>query len=343
MASSSTQSIPSLNRIYIISTWVETALWGFNTVVFAVVCHLLFGQLRGQRNKWILFGTSALLYLCATIHVAASLRQELEAFIFIPSDAPSYYASLYYADQSHGIALLKNSTYAIAMFIQDLVLTWRMHVVWAYNWSVIVLPISLVLVRLGVSVAGIVCFAQGLDATAPIVRILSDVGWPVELVINISVTAAIASRLWSTGSRLSQAMSQPSRTNKYIRHIFLLVESGALLIGITIVVFILYNLNDPAALAVLDVATQVAALVVYLVIVRSRFGLTHGLPGSTPDKSVTTSSLGNMVFRMDNLDRVRGDTACIQVTREVVTDAGKNSEPSVDVDYKMDRGLSYAV
>ena len=38
----------------------------------------------------------------------------------------------------------------------------------------------------------------------------------------------------------------------------LLVESGALLIGITIVVFILYNLNDPAALAVLDIATQIA-------------------------------------------------------------------------------------
>ena len=90
------------------------------------------------------------------------------------------------------------------------------------------------------------------------IRVLSDVGWPVELVINISITAAISSRLWTTGSRISQAMSQPSRTNKYIRHIFLLVESGALLIGITIVFFILYNLSDPAALAVLDIATQIA-------------------------------------------------------------------------------------
>ena len=86
MASSSTQSIPPLNRIYIISTWIEAALWGtsfinvystscsnpsyarfqvsrfsqcgasysrlHSTVVFAVVCHLLFGQLGGQRNKW---------------------------------------------------------------------------------------------------------------------------------------------------------------------------------------------------------------------------------------------------------------------------------------------------
>ena len=166
MASSFTQSIPPLNRIYIISTWIEAALWGtsfinvystscsnpsyarfqvsrfsqcgtsysrlHSTVVFAVVCHLLFGQLRGQRNKWyvcdllqpdciptrhdrILFGTSALLYICATINVSASLRQELEAFIFIPSDAPSYYASFYYANQSHGMALLKNSTYAVAV------------------------------------------------------------------------------------------------------------------------------------------------------------------------------------------------------------------------------------
>ncbi len=165
-------------------------------------------------------------------------------------------------------------------------------------------------------------------------------------------------------------MSQPSRTNKYIRHIFLLVESGVLLIGITIVVFVLYNLNDAAALAVLDIATQIAvrrawrmsslespgsvadappsgnflqALVTYLVVVRSGFGLMHGLPGSTPDKTVMTSSLGNMVYRMDNLDRVRADTACIQITREVVTDVDKNSnDPSDDADYKTDLGSPYA-
>ena len=71
----------------------------------------------------------------------------------------------------------------------------------------------------------------------------------------------------------------------------------------------------------------------------------HGLPGSTPDKSVMTSSLGNMVFRMDNLDRVRADTACIQVTREVVTNVDNlnHSDPSDDIDYKTDRGSSYAV
>ena len=85
------------------------------------------------------------------------------------------------------------------------------------------------------------------------------------------------------------------------------------------------------------------ALVAYLVIVRSRFGLMHGLPGSTPDKSAVTSSLGNMVFRMDNLNYARADNACIQVTREVVTDVDKNSSPSEDVDYKMDRGSPYAV
>ena len=61
----------------------------------------------------------------------------------------------------------------------------------------------------------------------------------------------------------------------------------------------------------------------------------HGLPGSTPDKSVMTSSLGNMVFRMDNLDRVRADTACIQVTREVVTNVDNEKI------YLKDRGSLY--
>ena len=53
-------------------------------------------------------------------------------------------------------------------------------------------------------------------------------------------------------------MSQPFTTNTYISHIFLLVESGALLVGTTISLLILYNTHAPAALSVMDIATQIA-------------------------------------------------------------------------------------
>lgn len=59
----------------------------------------------------ILGGTSLLLYLCATLHVSAAFRQELEAFIFVPPGAPAEYASLYFAQEALNMASMKNSLY----------------------------------------------------------------------------------------------------------------------------------------------------------------------------------------------------------------------------------------
>ncbi|KAI1789705.1 hypothetical protein LXA43DRAFT_1096122 [Ganoderma leucocontextum] len=343
MASSAPPVIPPFHKVYLISTWVETVLWGFNTLVFSVVCYLIFWKRRDGQNKWILFVTSALLYLCATLNVVASLRQELEAFIFVPPDAPSNYASLYYANQASSLAVIKTTTYTVAILIQDIVLTWRMYVVWGYRWKVIAGPAILETMRFAVALSGVIILAQpGTSPDSIVLKTLSSINWPVELVINISVTAAIASRLWSTGSRVSRAMSQPSRTNTYLRHIFLLVESGALLLGTTISLIVLYNIHAPAALAILDVATQIAPLVAYLVIVRAGFGLTHGLPGSKPsDKSSSSygiaSSANGRVFRMDQLEsgaRIRADSDAIHITREVVTDAEQGDSVH---DYKADR------
>ncbi|TBU55417.1 hypothetical protein BD310DRAFT_933805 [Dichomitus squalens] len=265
MASPSSPAIPPLNKVYIISTWVETVLWGmFSTLVFSAVCYILFWKRRSQTSKWILFGTSALLYLCATLNVVASLRQELEAFIMVPPDAHPSYASLYYATQSHSMAVIKTSTYTVAILIQDLVLTWRMYIVWRSDWRVVVIPLILQLTRFSIGLAGIILLAQpGADPHAQVFKTLSSISWPVELVTNVSITAAIASRLWYTGFKISKATSQPSRLNTYIRHIFVLVESGALLVGTTIAMLTLYNLENPAALSIMDIATQIAVRPLY--------------------------------------------------------------------------------
>ena len=53
-------------------------------------------------------------------------------------------------------------------------------------------------------------------------------------------------------------MSNPSRLNMYVRHIFVLVESGALLVGTTIAMLVLYNIGSPVALSIMDIATQIA-------------------------------------------------------------------------------------
>ena len=59
--------------------------------------------------------TSLLLYFCVTLHVSASLRQGLKAFIYIPPDAPPDYASLYFAQEGSTFAVMKNVIYGTAV------------------------------------------------------------------------------------------------------------------------------------------------------------------------------------------------------------------------------------
>ena len=75
-------------------------------------------------------------------------------------------------------------------------------------------------------------------------------------------------------------------------------------------------------------------------IVRAAFGLTHGLPGSSQDKSDSpygvAASGGAIVFRMDHLDsrrRIRATDDVIDVSHEVVAD--EEHSYSAD-DYKAD-------
>ena len=72
-------------------------------------------QSRLKSSRRILFGTSALLFICATLNVSASLRQEIEAFILVPPNPPPSFSSLYYLNYATPMAAMKTSTYTIAV------------------------------------------------------------------------------------------------------------------------------------------------------------------------------------------------------------------------------------
>lgn len=55
--------------------------------------------------------TSTLLFTLCTVHVSASLRQLLEAFVLIPSDASPLYSTLYFTDETKTVAVLKTVLY----------------------------------------------------------------------------------------------------------------------------------------------------------------------------------------------------------------------------------------
>ncbi|KAI0753181.1 hypothetical protein C8Q80DRAFT_498279 [Daedaleopsis nitida] len=310
-----TQDLPRFDQIFIIGIWVETALWGINSVIFFGVFYVLFWRQSRMRSRWLLLTTSLWLYLGATLHIAISLRQELEAFILVPPEAPPEYASIYFSEAGAKWATMKNSLYMAVDFVQDLVLIWRLYIVWDHNWKIAALPIIVELAHIGVAYAGIGLLTEpNIGIYNPVVSRLGSTSWSLELIVNFSVTGMIAYQLWYTGHRLSRVASGTiklhSNSDLYISSILTIVESGALLVIVTIVMLVLYECGHPAALMVIDIATQVAALVPNLIIVRVGLGLTHS--GSNRHKS-------RLVTRNPFSSTLDHERAQISIARSVVT------------------------
>ena len=83
--------------------------------------------------------------------------------------------------------------------------------------------------------------------------------WVLDLILNFSVTVAIAGRLWWTGRKL--ALLTATRVNRHASSIYVVVESGALAAAASIILFGLYSSNSPSLVAALDVASQLAVRV----------------------------------------------------------------------------------
>jgi len=342
-------TLPALDKIYLIGIWIESVLWSMNCVFFVAATWVTFRK-RGS-NRLMLGVTSFVLFAFVTTHVAASLRQLLEAFIYIPAGAPADYSSLYWLDATTPMAVLKDVLYDITVFLQDIVLIWRLYVVWNQDWRICVLPVVVELAHMSAAFGATYYATQPtLDIYSPSVKDLGLSGWALDLVVNIFVTVVIAGRLWLMGSRvatISSRTSRSSRQNVYLPPMFTIIESGALFATVTIVMLGLYLSNNPFTLSAMNIATQLAALTPLLIIVRVGLGLTHGLPNAyrnIKNKMATDSDLST--FEARSHGGIPVSTIEISTTRDMVSTTESGNEHYALEDLKfadsLDHGASKA-
>jgi len=91
------------------------------------------------------------------------------------------------------------------------------------------------------------------------VRSLVISAWVLDITLNVSVTMAIAGRLWWMG--LTTAPLTSTRTNRYALSAYAIVESGAIFAGANIISLVLFISNSFGFSTALDVSSQVAVRV----------------------------------------------------------------------------------
>ncbi|KAI9573421.1 hypothetical protein HD554DRAFT_2013329 [Boletus coccyginus] len=302
-------TLPPLDKTFMIGIWVETVLYGMSGVIFIV--YLLMTRranrqacvmyalsmlivLRGGRvtRRWTLVVMSTALILVATVHVGASLQQLLEAFVYLPADVPNY-STTYWLNDDATPNVVKNFTF-LTLVCNTCALIWRLYVVFMYDWRVIVFPVANT--PLGTAYPGMGINARpDVDAHNPVVTGLFISAWVLDIALNVSVTMAIAGRLWWMGRKTAPSTS--TRTNPYALSVYATVESGAIFAGANIISLALYISNSPVFLATVSVASQVAALAPLLIIVQ--VGLTaHDRSSRSKYSKTAPTAQDRITFRV---------------------------------------------
>ncbi|KAG1727611.1 hypothetical protein EDB19DRAFT_1749752 [Suillus lakei] len=168
--------------------------------------------------------------------------------------------------------------YIVNTFAQELLLIWRLYVIWDRNFKICIIP--LILWMLHCSIASI-AVSGFIPATAtPLTRNVHSyglAGWGLETGVNFLASGGIAYRLWNAGRRTAILTG---RLN-YKASFLIIIECGALITTCTAVMFALYAANKPEGLVGVGAATQIATISPLLIIARVGFAMSKRKTVST--------------------------------------------------------------
>ncbi|KAG1837910.1 hypothetical protein DFJ58DRAFT_846273 [Suillus subalutaceus] len=241
--------VESLAQMYITGIWLEAILYGTNICLF-----ILLGN-NGASRKTLLF-SSVVQFSLATAHVIISLLELMAAFATSASAADNYFAN------PGGNELFVGGFYT---FAQELLLIWRLYVIWGRNFKICIIP-------------------QRLSPRN--VHSYGLAGWGLETGVNFLASGGIAYRLWHAGRRTAVLTGRPN----YKASFFIIIECGALITTCTTVMFSLYAANKPEGLVGVGAATQIATTSPLLIIARVGFAMSKR---KTISAATTFSTLPN--------------------------------------------------
>ncbi|EGN94484.1 hypothetical protein SERLA73DRAFT_188408, partial [Serpula lacrymans var. lacrymans S7.3] len=249
-------AIPPIAQMTLTSTWIESLLYG--CVLFACCIFILLKRRRSQSLRFsnsILILTSVTLFITATVHALLSFLQLLHAFIDPAIASKPHGADTYL--MSNPLFVANFILYVANAMVQHLLMIWRLYVIFDYRWKICVLPLIALIANDSCAYTAAFYLSQPTAQQDSIIpphgfKVFMIFGWLLGFMINLGLTGGIAHRLFRTGKR-SLAVVGPD----YIGIALIVIESGALMTGCTLVMMSLYFSGNVAGVIAIGVAAQV--------------------------------------------------------------------------------------
>jgi hypothetical protein len=277
---------PPLDYVHMVAIIVECILYGIYVPLFFVTVYLLLLRPRGDRiNKSLVFA-SFFLFVLATMHVAGSLKELFDAFIFF-RDGPKGPAGIF-AHEAEAANIFRKSVAALSIVVGDSLVIYRCYVIWGRDWRVTVLPIALLIF----SIAASVVVLRGISAPdsrvfSPFLLTWVPLTFALSFATNFMVTVLIAYKLYSAGKSVSGSGGY------YWRTIAIIAESGAIYPIVNVFVIVLFAMQSTTQAIPVNALAQVVAIAPTIIIIQVQTGNSQasGSAGSWGVRTGTSSSL----------------------------------------------------
>ncbi|KAG7093243.1 hypothetical protein E1B28_006929 [Marasmius oreades] len=254
-----------------ISLWMESLLFGINTILFIICLHILLVSPERSRRKVILATATAMYTLCAA-HVVVSFIRGITAFFGSKQGALAYYGQAWVWSN-----VTKQALHTTNIIIADSLLIYRLYIIWERAYWIVVLPILLLIGSSASSYTAtyiLACMPPGQSAFDTSVPDFCMMGYAFSFATNIIVTSLIAGRIWWNARQVSNLLGiSHGPLRFYIRAITLIVESGAIFSASVLILVVCYSLNlDAQTVFISDSIAQITGIAPTLIIVRAGMG-----------------------------------------------------------------------
>ncbi|KAI0630795.1 hypothetical protein C8Q77DRAFT_1062802 [Trametes polyzona] len=300
-----------IDEAYLIGDWLESFVWGVYTTIFSMTLYTIYQKRHEGVNKFTTI-TIIVLYILATAHIALALTRLIQGFVIYRNEIDPVF---YFANISLRVNMAKDYLYITTLFLGDIVIVWRLYVVWGKNVYVAIIP---ALMCLGELADGWASISQWLAPTQNFTAManLGTAMYSLSLGTNIILTLVIVARIWLVSRRTRQALGVES--GSYQRVLLLLIESGALIAAAKVVEFVLYQIEPDDGLSginaieiVYECMPQITGLAPTCIIFAVNKGYTHkdeyyskgkksSLAFNAPTSAGETSQTDTTMFVMES-------------------------------------------
>ncbi|KAJ7653196.1 hypothetical protein DFH06DRAFT_1093434 [Mycena polygramma] len=256
------QALP-LDKLGIISSFIEAILYGFSVLMFIATIWILVVRKANGRINYPMVVVASLLLIVSSLHIGCDVWRIYDGFITFRDSYPGGTAA-WFSNLREPSFIVKSIIYSVQTALGDGVVIYRCYMV-RRSVRAIVLPVMLWLAFCASAIGAIYQVDAAWEPTAPGTPGWLQAFYATTFACNLVASGILAYRLWTIDKnvqnlRLGNSLVRPALAT--------IIDAGAIYSATLVVAIINFALKSNAQFILLDITVPIISIVFYMVVIR---------------------------------------------------------------------------